>query len=1492
MNKDKPNRYADLSPEQKRQLQQKALEKRLQIRQRQEIPKRANPGHAPVSMAQKRLYILYQLQPESVVYHISNRLEIEGTFNVEFFKKSVDILIKRHEILRTTFHREGKAINQMIHSDSTSYFQVVDLQNTPRAYKKHVEHAKASIVSPFELDRGPLMRVIVYRLQADHTLLLFVFHHIICDGVSMDILVRELMTCYTAFYHQKSPRLSPLKIQYGDFAEWQQHRLQQPQFTEKKQFWLQRLANIPDILPVPTDYDYPAEQPFDSDVVNAQLDVDTLTRLEHIACRNNVSLYMILLAAFAYLVHRITNQSRFVLGTPVGSREHPDLEPLMGFFVNTLALVMNIDIHLPFSDWLAVVRQESLEAFKHQHVPFDWLVEHIQPSRLPNRPPLVQVLFVMQNMRIKSPKIPNANITLLEELFHRCGFEWIAVCQKKPAGLLLGFEYPTNLFSRATMQTWLAAYKRILLQIIDNEHLPLDKIELLDPGDIENHVNSLPPAQRMDVQTIPQAIPHSDRLALMHPFGHYTFAQLHHHSDRLARTLCSAIEAESGMRIAVMMPKCPQAVIAAVGIMKAGGVYVPILHGHPKERIRFMLEDSQCRALLTLTDFEHRCKEYGVPVIAIDSLEDSDTANRYPCPKVSPQHLAYIIYTSGTTGQPKGVEVEHGGFVTMAQDSIALLGLTPDDRVLWFFSPAFDGSLFEIFTTLFCGACLVIPEPSRVLDPELFINMIETRKISVAALPPTFIQSVGFRALKSLRLLISAGEQAVPLLDPERPEKSYWNLYGPTEVSVTATARPIRYSDAENTGKYLGHPLPHIGISILYAFSDRLQPVHAIGEICISGIQVARGYQNHPELTGQVFMQHPYGPAHRLYRTGDMGRMLHDGSIEFIGRKDDQLKIRGYRIEPREIEHVILQAANIERVAVVLHTLSRILVAFVVGEEIDFNDLDHRLRSELPRYMVPAQIQKIDVMPKTANGKTDYAILKKWPLQRRETPIVLPRDDREDMLRTLWAELLDHDRFGIHDSFFDLGGDSIKAIQMLSHIRKQGFSVRARDIYRFPTIAQLAENLDDIDQSFENASEPQTSFPLTPVQAWFFDFVVTGRDQFLQKSTLYSSERIDFNALQTAIETIAKRYDSLRLRFDTEQNRQYYSPDSRFPMEFVDCISTPVDVQAKELKLQSRIGLDNNTSLLLAIVYRFDSHDLVRLVFHHLIIDAVSLRFVIEDLNMLYAGYLDKKPVSLPPTTASYRAWTDTLHEYAQSTALKNQIDYWRAIETNIEPILPVENKTVKNVHDGEQTLVCALSKENSQRLSSLSGTRMSGLLVTSCGYALSNWTGRKTFVLTMVSHGREMAKSDVDVSRTTGWFTCFYPFAFSLQETPFRTLQVVSDQLARVPNNGIGYGLLKFIKRELGDAQAEISLNYLGKFMTSTSEGKYTLKPVAAPEKQLYGPYQKRNAELELACLFVDRTLSLYAVIQPQRLNEEEVRAFLQRWAKEIEVILDIINI
>ncbi len=1490
MNRDKPNRYADLSPEQKRQLQQKALQKRLQTRQRDRIPKRTRPDRAPVSMAQKRLYILYQLHPDSAVYHISNRLEIRGTFTVGYFQNSVEILVRRHEILRTTFHREQEAIYQKIHPDSPPLVEVVDLQQTPHAIETHREHAKASIVRPFQLDRGPLMRVVVYRQHPDHTLLLFVFHHIICDGVSMDILVRELMTCYTAFHRQTAPRLSPLPIQYGDFAEWQQHRLKQPSFTDKKRFWLQRLADIPDTLSLPTDYEYPAEQRFEAEGVHAHLDSDTLAKLEHLARRNHASLYMVLLAAFASLVHRITNQFDFILGTPVGNREHPDVDTLMGFFVNTLALVMSIDIHLSFREWLSRVRQESLEAFRHQHVPFDWLVEHIQPSRLPNRPPLVQVLFVMQNMRIASPRIPDADITLLEEPVHHCGFEWIAVCQKTAAGLSLGFEYPTSLFSRATMQTWLAAYRRSLVQIADNDQLRLDEIELLDPQEIEHQVSSLPPVPQKEVPTIPEAIPRSDRIALMDRSRHYTYAHLHHHSDRLARTLCSTIQPESGMRIAVMMPKCAQAVIAAVGIMKAGGVYVPIPHNHPEERIRFMLGDSHCRALLTLSDLEHRCDTFGVAVIAVDTPEDGDIETPCPGPTVSPHHLAYIIYTSGTTGHPKGVEVEHGGFVTMAQDSISVLGLTPDDRVLWFFSPAFDGSLYELFTTLFCGACLVIPEPSAVRDPDLFVHLIETHRISVAALPPSFIQSVGFRALKPLRLLISAGERAVPCMDPDRPEKSYWNLYGPTEASVTATARPIRGSDAETAGKHLGHPLPHVGISILYSQGDRLQPVQAVGEICISGIQVARGYQNRPDRTAQVFMPHPYDATHRLYRTGDMGRLLHDGSIEYLGRKDHQLKIRGYRIEPGEIEQVLLQAAAVTQAAVVVHSRSRMLVAFVVGQEIDCDDLERHLRAALPGYMIPAHLQTLDAMPKTANGKTDVATLESWPIESREPHVVWPRNDREHMLRTVWSGLLNHDGFGIHDSFFDLGGDSIKAIQMLSHIRKQGFSVRARDIYRFPTIARLAEHLEDADQSFENASESQTPFPLNPVQTWFFQFVVTGRDHFMQKCTLHSPEPLDLNALQTALDTLAHRYDSLRLRFDTEHTRQYYSADCRFPMESVDCTSALVDVQERELQLQSRIDLDSDAPLLLAIVYRFADHDLVRLIFHHLIIDAVSLRFVIEDLNLLYAGHRDKMSVSLPPPTASYRAWARALQNHAHSAALENQIDYWRAIETTIEPVLPVKNRAVENIHEGEVTLDCTLSREVSQRVSLLSGTRMSELLVTSCGYALSDWTGRESFVVTMVSHGREMAKLDVDVSRTTGWFTCFYPFAFSLHPTPSRTLRDVSDGLSRVPDNGIGYGLLTFVNRALEGVQPDISLNYLGAFTTTAAEGPCALPPVAVPETQLYSPRQHRNAELELAGLFVDGTLSLYAIFQPQRLEENEVRAFLQRWAREVETILELL--
>ncbi|MBD3374843.1 amino acid adenylation domain-containing protein, partial [candidate division KSB1 bacterium] len=1486
MNQDKSKRFAELTPQQRRHLEKKALQRRLQQTQQNAIPQRSQPDRAPVSMAQKRLFILYHLQPDTPVYHLPTRLEIDGHFHVHVFQKSIDTLVARHEILRTTFHRTDESIFQTIHSDYKVPVKVVDLTHTRDANATHVDHAKAMTAKPFQLDRGPLLRIVLYRFSPDHAILLFVFHHIICDGLSMNILVRELMSCYTAYCDQKPPRLPALEVQYGDFAEWQLKQFTQPAFNEQKQFWLQKLAHIPDTLSLPTDFDYPSEQQFKAQVTHIQLDHDLVNRLEHLAKNNNASLFMVLLSAFACLVHRVTYQDEFILGTPVGSRPHADLEPLMGFFVNTLALVMQVQSDLSAREWLARVRQECLLAFKNQQVPFDWLVEHMKPSRLPNRPPLVQVLFVMQNMRIQSPEIPDAQITPLKDLDRVCGYEWITVCKKNENGLVVEFEYPISLFTETTMQTWLAAYRNILLQMARNPEMSLQDIEVLDQSLIDRHVHALPAVDDDELHTIPQIIPYSDRPAIKDKTLQLTFKQLHHQSDLLAHALLSAIDPEPEMRIAVLMPKCPQVVLSAVAIFKSRGVYVPIPDDYPKERIAFMLQDSRCRAILTLKSLEQDCTSYSMPVIAVDALKGSEPVQNPVSPEVTPHHLAYIIYTSGTTGRPKGVEVEHGGFTTMIKDSIARLGITADDRVLWFFSPAFDGSLFEIFTTLSCGATLVIPEPSELLDPDLFANLLHRERISVAALPPSFIQSVGFEMLKSIRLLLTAGERAIPLTDPKRPTKSYWNLYGPTEASVTVTAREIRYSDTDKTGTRLGYPLPHTGLSILYANSDRLQPVNAVGEICVSGIQVARGYHDQPELTRRVFGPHPYRPELLMYRTGDLGRMLHDGSIEFLGRKDDQLKIRGYRIEPREIEQVILKQPHISQAAVVLHKISQSLVAFVVGTDIDVANLERYLHTSLPHYMLPSHVERLDHMPKTANGKIDTALLEKWPIKTRQQDRIAPRNERERMIGSVWSEILNHDAFGIHESFFDLGGDSIKAIQMLAQIRRQGFSLRAQDIYRYPTIAQLVEHLGETGQTDKSLTEPNILFPLTPVQAWFFEFVVNERDQFLQKISLTSIQRIDPDALRAALEQLAGRYDSLRLRFEPQKGMQTYSPDPLFPLEIIDATSGSIDMQATEYELQSRIRLDEDTPLLMAVVYRLESNDLVRLIFHHLIIDAVSMRFVIQDLNELYSATITKTKVTLPPATASYQAWARALHDYAQTKTLQNQIGYWRSIESAMQRVLPVKQDAVDNIHRGSQTLGYTLDKHPGQKLFLLPGRVLTRILVAAMGWALSGWIGWDQFVVNLVNHGREMSEIDLDVSRTTGWFTCFYPFVFDRQDSLTDTLKTVSERLDTVPQNGIGYGLLKYILKTLRGGQAELSLNYLGKVATAFRGETPALSPLFLPEQQLYGPNQQRNAELELACVFVDHTLTLYAIFYPQRLDAQEVQAFLENWSTALAVL------
>lgn len=1022
----------------------------------------------PCSFAQQRLWFLDRMAPGSPFYNVSIAVPIAAAVDRGILQRALSALVQRHETLRTTFAVIDGEPRQIVGPPFTVDVKSVDLRHLApnRREPRTTEIVTGEAERPFDLERGPLIRCMLLQRSALDYVLLLVLHHIVCDGWSLGILGRELTTLYQAFALGRPDQLPELPIQYVDFAVWQRERLQGALLDQQLAFWRNQLSGL-QTLDLPTDRPRPAVLTFAGAFHAVRLPEALTARVRGAARRFGVTPYMLLLAAFAALLHRYSGQTDIAVGAPLAGRSQPEIEPLVGFFVNSVVLRIDVAGDPGFSELVSRVRDTALDAFTHQELPFEKLVEEIRPPRDPSRNPLFQVSFQLVNLpgwehRADAPARPPI------EAQHRTAiFDLAFTLIDAPAAFSGVIEYNTDLFDPATIAALDRRFQLLLDSAIEASGTPVGRLALIDTRERAVRlaaaagpaldVPSLHVLEAVERQA--QATP--DAVAIQTADGkEHTYQELRARWHGLARRL-AALGVGPEIRVAVCMDRCPDAVAAVLAVLAAGGVYVPLDPSYPRERLRFMLQDSQ--AAVVLTHAKH-ARPGGVlegcaaPQLLLDADETTPPAvsQAEKLRAVQPDNLAYVIYTSGSTGQPKGVAVSHRA---MANHMVWMLDAFPlhgDDRVLQRTAASFDASVWEFLVPLMVGARLILPAAEAGRDaPEILRTIIRTG-VTVLQLVPALLRVLleepNIHACKSLRRVFCGGE-ALPedlrarALDTLAVE--FVNLYGPTEATIDATAF-ICTDRPTPLGVPIGRPIANSRAYVLDP-SLQLTAPGLEGELYIGGPGLARGYLGRPGLTAQRFVPDPFAapPGGRLYRSGDRVRLLPDGNIVFVGRSDRQLKIRGHRIEPGEIETAIRQIAEVKDCAVIADQAGISLAAFLVPnshataeqtatDQALVAQLRLLLGARLPEYMVPSRFLSVEALPLSPNGKLDVAALHIQLGQRpgAEGGYAPPRTAVEEALALIWAQTLGVDRVGIHDGFFaELGGHSILATQIIARVR-------------------------------------------------------------------------------------------------------------------------------------------------------------------------------------------------------------------------------------------------------------------------------------------------------------------------------------------------------------------------------------------------------------------------------------------------------------------------
>jgi amino acid adenylation domain-containing protein len=1286
-----------------------------------------NYEELPLSYAQQRLWFLDQLEPNSSFYNVPLALHLEGTLKIDVLEKSLQEIIQRHESLRTNFLTiDGNPV-QIIKPESNWNLTIVNDKESKNYQEENALKEWLEIHShqPFDLANESLLRATLLELSDTEHFLLICMHHVVSDGWSMGVFIQELTTLYNAYTKGLESLLKELPIQYADFALWQREYLQGEILQNQLNYWQKQLSAAPALLHLPSDRPRPPEQRFEGDRIRCLLSPELSQGLNRLSREKGVTLFMTLLTAFKILLYRYTGETDILVGTPIANRTRSELDGLIGFFVNTLVLRTDLAGNPSFSEALKQLRETATDAYDHQDLPFEMLVEALQPERNMSYTPLFQVMFGLDNEVLNVIDLEGIKATRQPLEFKTAKFDLSLSIQIKEAGLIASWEYNTDLFEQSTIERLSGHFINLLTGIIANPEQSIAQLPLLTENERcqllvdwnQTHIDYQP--ELCLHQLFEQQVKlNPDAIAVRLENEFLTYQELNNRANQLAHYLQSLGVKADGL-VGIFVERSLEMIIGILGILKAGGAYVPLDVNYPKDRITYLLEDSQLSILLTQSQFLGQLPQFQGTTICLDQdwsiIAKQSTVN--PIVEVDQHNLAYIIYTSGSTGKPKGVMIEHRSVVNFTRTAIREYGFRSDDKTLQFASICFDASVEEIFGGLLAGATLVLRTEDMLRSSEDFWQCCQKWQLTVLSFPtaywhqlvseltPTFLP-----ILSNIKRIIVGGEAIQPAKVKQwhtitanySPLPQLFNSYGPTEATVVMTLYEFTSPNIVNVP--IGRPFSNTQVYILDTCLQPV-PIGVAGELHIGGAGLARGYLNRPELTQEKFISNPFEeqgliPSNsfnkeskepsKLYKTGDLCRYLPDGNIEYLGRIDNQVKIRGFRIELGEIETVLSQHGAVKTAIVIARedeTEQKRLVAYIVPQTegistsqeqslLAVTELRQFLKAQLPEYMVPSAFVILESLPLTSNGKVDRRALPAPDFQSEEQYIA-PRNSIEEILASIWVKVLKVEQVGIHDNFFELGGHSLLATQLISRIRK-AFKVEMplRELFVAPTVAALAQVIKRVSEQEERTELPilprekDAELPLSFAQTrlWFLD-------QFESDSSFYNiplALRLEGNlnqdVLSQSLAEIRDRHEALRTNFISVDGvaTQVIQTQTPWTVTIVDLqhlSSSEQEIASQELIQNQAIqafDLARDPLIRANLVILSETEHILLVCMHHIVSDGWSMGVFLQELTDLYNAYIQNQPSSLKPLPIQYGDYTLWQKQWLQGDILQRQLDYWQ----------------------------------------------------------------------------------------------------------------------------------------------------------------------------------------------------------------------------------------
>jgi amino acid adenylation domain-containing protein len=1232
----------------------------------------------PLSFAQQRLWFLDRLTPNSSVYNIQSAVAIHGDLRVDVLERCLREVIRRHEVLRTIFPmRDGQPLQQ-IEPDVRVDLKLVDLTELPadRSEREARLLWKSEAARPFDLAVGPLVRVSLLRLTPVEHILQVTLHHIVSDGWSQGLLNREVITLYQAFCNELPSPLPELPIQYADFANWQRQALQGERLQNDLAFWKKLLADLP-LLQLPTDYVRPSHPSFRGNITSLTLSAKLTDDLKALARLTSTTLFMLVLAVFEVLLKRWTRQDDVVLGTLIANRGRTELESLVGFFVNTLVLRTDLSGEPPFKELLNQVKNVCLDAYAHQDLPFQQLVDELRPERNLSHTPLFQVMFAFQNAPAHEAQYAGLTFKSIEATVETTRFDLTLLVTELPQGLKLSIQYATDLFRDETIRAMLRQLEMLAAEVVANPEQKISRLSLITKQERtqllvdRNKTATDYPSRCVHELFEEQVARAAENVALICGTQQLSYRELNERANQVAHYL-RGLGVGPEVPVGIAMERSVELMVGLLGILKAGGAYVPIDAQLPAERISFMIEDAQVELVLSEA---HLGKAAGL-------------SSENPCVAVAAEALAYVMYTSGSTGVPKGVSVPHRAVVRLVKNT-NYVEFGERETLLQLAPISFDASTFEIWGSLLNGGRLVLmpPQPPSLVELGEALKRHQVTTLWLTAGLFHLMVDERLEDLSGVRQLLAGGDvlsvEHVEWYLAVAGEAVLINGYGPTEnTTFSCTYRMNAGWRGGGTSVPIGRPIANTQV---YVLDEGLEPVPlgVAGELYLGGEGLARDYLHQPQLTAAKFVPHPYSgvAGARLYGTGDQVRWLADGNLEFLGRIDQQVKIRGFRVELGEIEAVLKEGEHVREAVVVARgeeAGEKRLVAYVVGAKVHSSELREYLKRRLPEYMVPAVFVELAELPLTANGKVDRAALPEPVEIRADQVVIAPATPIEEILIDIWKEILHIESISTSDNFFDIGGNSLLAVQVVSRVRQTlGVDLPFRAMFDSSTAAELANcieqemrpglALSEIPIPRAPRDEP---LPLSFAQQrlWFLDQLEPNTGVYNIHFPTGWLGPLDVTALVRSLNEIVRRHEILRTSFISVAGvpHQQISPIASLPLVQCDLSSLPVSLRFAEVERITRkeavrpFELSEGRLVRGMLLKLAEEEHVLLVTMHHIVSDGWSRAIWNEEAAALYQSYHEGRSSTLPELSLQYGDYASWQREYLQGERLERGLSYWR----------------------------------------------------------------------------------------------------------------------------------------------------------------------------------------------------------------------------------------